>query len=102
MRMFSDGIVNLLILVTTIVYCSYSSYISSWQTRKLIAFATSSSVISTAAILLSILNKEAADQRDLHNLFIISNVKIIDVQMKNSILITQPVFVSTLHIFTSF
>ncbi|KAK4385004.1 DNA mismatch repair protein MSH3 [Sesamum angolense] len=41
--------------------------------RKLILTASSSSVISTAARLLSMLNKEAADQRDLHNLFIISD-----------------------------
>ncbi|CAH9059472.1 unnamed protein product [Cuscuta epithymum] len=43
--------------------------------QKLIAIASSSSVMNTAAILLSNLNKEAADQRDLHNLFIISNGK---------------------------
>ncbi|KAK4431505.1 DNA mismatch repair protein MSH3 [Sesamum alatum] len=41
--------------------------------RKLILTASSSSVISTAARLLSMLNKEAADQRDLLNLFIISD-----------------------------
>ncbi|KAL0304249.1 UNVERIFIED_CONTAM: DNA mismatch repair protein MSH3 [Sesamum radiatum] len=41
--------------------------------RKLILTTSSSSVISTAARLLSMLNKEAADQRDLHNLFIISD-----------------------------
>nr|GMC98505.1 DNA mismatch repair protein MSH3 isoform X1 [Ipomoea batatas] len=43
--------------------------------RKLIAAASSSSVMNTAAKLLSTLNKEAADQRDLHNLFIISDGK---------------------------
>ncbi|KAK9291688.1 hypothetical protein L1049_019637 [Liquidambar formosana] len=41
--------------------------------RKLILTASSSSVIGNAAKLLSSLNKEAADQRDLLNLFIISN-----------------------------
>ncbi|CAK9160960.1 unnamed protein product [Ilex paraguariensis] len=41
--------------------------------RKLILTASSSCVISRAAKLLSSLNKEAADQRDLHNLFIVSD-----------------------------
>ncbi|XP_059450944.1 DNA mismatch repair protein MSH3 isoform X2 [Corylus avellana] len=41
--------------------------------RKLILAASSSSVIGNAAKLLSTLNKEAADQRDLQNLIIISN-----------------------------
>ncbi|KAL8543942.1 hypothetical protein ACS0TY_004478 [Phlomoides rotata] len=41
--------------------------------RKLISAASSSSLISTAASLLSKLNKEAADQKDFHNLFIISD-----------------------------
>lgn len=40
--------------------------------RKLILTASSSSVIGSAAKLLSALNKEAADQRDLCNLFIVS------------------------------
>ncbi|XP_075494958.1 LOW QUALITY PROTEIN: DNA mismatch repair protein MSH3-like [Primulina tabacum] len=43
--------------------------------RKLISAASSSSVIRTAERLLSTLNKEAADQRDLHNLFIITDGK---------------------------
>ncbi|KAI3458167.1 hypothetical protein Pfo_014830 [Paulownia fortunei] len=41
--------------------------------RKLILTASCSSVVNTAARLLSKLNKEAAGQRDLHNLFIISD-----------------------------
>lgn len=41
--------------------------------RKVILTASSSSLISTAAKLLSELNKEAADRRDFHNLFIISD-----------------------------
>lgn len=41
--------------------------------RKLILAASSSSVIGNAAKLFSTLNKEAADQRDLQNLIIISN-----------------------------
>ncbi|PIN15683.1 Mismatch repair MSH3 [Handroanthus impetiginosus] len=41
--------------------------------RKLILTASSPSVINTAARLLSKVNKEAADKRDLHNLFIISD-----------------------------
>lgn len=41
--------------------------------RKVILTASSSSLISTAAKLLSKLNKEAADRRDFHNLFIISD-----------------------------
>ncbi|XP_027103815.1 DNA mismatch repair protein MSH3 isoform X1 [Coffea arabica] len=40
---------------------------------KLIMAASSSSILGTAAKLLSGLNKEAADQKDLHNLFIISD-----------------------------
>lgn len=47
--------------------------------RKLISTASSSSVISTAARLLSKLNKEAADQRDLLNLFIISDGSFLEV-----------------------
>ncbi|XP_073315193.1 DNA mismatch repair protein MSH3 isoform X3 [Primulina huaijiensis] len=43
--------------------------------RKLISTASSSSVIRTAEKLLSTLNKEATDQRDLHNLFIITDGK---------------------------
>ncbi|CAI9767658.1 unnamed protein product [Fraxinus pennsylvanica] len=43
--------------------------------RKLISTASSSSVISTAAKFLSSLNKEAASQRDLENLFIVSDGK---------------------------
>ncbi|KAJ8554450.1 hypothetical protein K7X08_025128 [Anisodus acutangulus] len=43
--------------------------------RKLISIASSSTVISAAAKLLSALNKEAAERRDLHNLFIISDGK---------------------------
>ncbi|KAL3524262.1 hypothetical protein ACH5RR_017096 [Cinchona calisaya] len=41
--------------------------------RKLILAASSASVFGMAAKLLSGLNKEAADKRDLHNLFIISD-----------------------------
>lgn len=41
--------------------------------RKLILTASSSSVIKNAAKLLSVLNKEAAEKRDLQNLFIISD-----------------------------
>ncbi|KAK6155738.1 hypothetical protein DH2020_009986 [Rehmannia glutinosa] len=41
--------------------------------RKLILTASSPCVTDTAARLLSKLNKEAAEQRDLHNLFIISD-----------------------------
>lgn len=41
--------------------------------RKLILAASSSNIIGMAAKLLSGLNKEAADQKDLHNLFIISD-----------------------------
>lgn len=41
--------------------------------RKLILTASSSSVIGNAAKLLSTLNKEAANENDLHNLIIISN-----------------------------
>ncbi|KAL3653497.1 Mismatch repair protein msh3 [Castilleja foliolosa] len=41
--------------------------------RKLILTASSPSVIGTATRLLSKLNKEAANQRDLHNLFIVSD-----------------------------
>lgn len=41
--------------------------------RKLIMAASSSSILGTAAKLLSGLNKEAADQKDPHNLFIISD-----------------------------
>jgi DNA mismatch repair protein MSH3 len=41
--------------------------------RKLILAASSSSVIGNAAKLLSTLNKEAADHRDLQNLIVISN-----------------------------
>ncbi|GFP82204.1 DNA mismatch repair protein msh3 [Phtheirospermum japonicum] len=41
--------------------------------RKLILTASSPSVTGTATKLLSKLNKEAADQRDLHNLFIVSD-----------------------------
>ena len=40
---------------------------------KLIMAASSLSILGTAAKLLSGLNKEAADQKDLHNLFIISD-----------------------------
>ncbi|XP_073118663.1 DNA mismatch repair protein MSH3 isoform X2 [Henckelia pumila] len=43
--------------------------------RTLISTASSSSVIRTAEKLLSMLDKEAADQRDLHNLFIIADGK---------------------------
>ncbi|RAL51406.1 unnamed protein product [Cuscuta campestris] len=43
--------------------------------QKLISTASSSSVMHTATMLLSTLNKEAADQKDLHNLFIISDGK---------------------------
>ncbi|XP_047941935.1 DNA mismatch repair protein MSH3 isoform X3 [Salvia hispanica] len=41
--------------------------------RKVIFTASSSSVINTAARLLSHLSKEAADRRDFHNLFIVSD-----------------------------
>ncbi|CAN4085933.1 unnamed protein product [Withania somnifera] len=43
--------------------------------RKLISMASSSTVINTAAKLLSALNREAADRHDLHNLFIFSDGK---------------------------
>ncbi|XP_019227188.1 PREDICTED: DNA mismatch repair protein MSH3 isoform X3 [Nicotiana attenuata] len=43
--------------------------------RKLISIASSSTVINAAAKFLSALNKEAADRRDLHNLFFISDGK---------------------------
>lgn len=40
--------------------------------KRLILTASSSSIISTAEKLLSALNKEAAEKRDLSNLFIVS------------------------------
>ncbi|KAL2518283.1 DNA mismatch repair protein MSH3 [Abeliophyllum distichum] len=50
--------------------------------RKLISTASSSSVISTAANFLSSLNNVAAGRRDLENVFIISDGKFPEVQMK--------------------
>lgn len=52
--------------------------------RKLILTASSSSLISTATRLLSKLNKEAADQKDFHNLFIISDGNFPEVLFKSS------------------
>lgn len=40
--------------------------------KRLTLTASSSSIISTATRLLSALNKEAAEQRDLSNLFVVS------------------------------
>lgn len=50
--------------------------------RKMILTASSSSVINTAARLLSALNKEAADQRDLLNLFVVADGRFPEVQLK--------------------
>ncbi|KAL2476807.1 DNA mismatch repair protein MSH3 [Abeliophyllum distichum] len=50
--------------------------------RKLISTASSSSVISTVANLLSSLNNVAVGRRDLENVFIISDGKFPEVQMK--------------------
>lgn len=50
--------------------------------RKLVATASSSSVIENAAKLLSTLNREAADQGDLSNLIIISNGQFPEVCVK--------------------
>ncbi|XP_060203585.1 DNA mismatch repair protein MSH3 isoform X1 [Lycium barbarum] len=47
--------------------------------RKLISIASSSTVISAASKLLSALNKEAAERRALHNLFIVSDGKVPEV-----------------------
>lgn len=52
--------------------------------RTLILTASSSSLISTATRLLSKLNKEAADQKDFHNLFIISDGNFPEVLFKSS------------------
>lgn len=41
--------------------------------KRLILTASSSGIISIAARLLSALNKEAAEQRDLSNLFVVSD-----------------------------
>lgn len=46
--------------------------IQSLLLKKLISTASSSSIISTSARLLSALNKEAAEQRDISNLFVVS------------------------------
>lgn len=50
-----------------------SSTVRSTLLRKLILTASSSSLIASAAKLLSSLDKEAADRRDLQNLLIISD-----------------------------
>lgn len=54
--------------------------------RKLILTASSSSVIGNAVKLLSALNKEAADQRDLQNLVIVSDNQFPEVCTKGFIL----------------
>lgn len=51
----------------------HSKSVRSVLLRKLILTASSSSMISNAAKLLSVLNKEAADKGDLSNLIVISN-----------------------------
>lgn len=67
------------------------STVRSMLLRKLIGTASSSSVINTAAKLLSVLNKEAAEKRDLHNLFIISDGRFSEVK-KCRIFLLQEIF----------
>lgn len=74
--------------------------------RKLILTASSSSVISNAAKLLSNLNKDAADQRDLPNLFITCDGQFSEVFMnvsyfeKSNTIVTRTyiVFVHSCHL----